>query len=64
MREPFWAGNGEYKDICFPCTREARAEFDRAVLDAYEQKMAQAQTAAQQEPPAPQQEPGQQMAAM
>lgn len=29
------AGNGEYKDICFPCTKEARAEFDSAVLDAY-----------------------------
>jgi stage V sporulation protein G len=25
------AGNGEYKDICFPCTKEARADFDKAV---------------------------------
>lgn|GEM_PF-118903 len=31
------AGNGEYHDICFPCTTEARAEFDKAVLNAYEQ---------------------------
>ena len=28
------AGNGEYKDICFSCTKEARMEFDSAVLDA------------------------------
>ena len=37
------AGNGEYKDICFPCTKEARAEFDSAVLDAYQQALVQAQ---------------------
>lgn len=57
--------NGEYKDICFPCTREAKAAFDKAVLTAYEQKMEQSQTAAAQDPPAPQeQEQGQQMAGM
>ena len=28
------AGNGEYKDICFPCTKEARAEFDSALVQA------------------------------
>ena len=58
------AGNGEYRDICFPCTKESRAEFDRAVLTAYEQKLAQSQTAARQEAPAPQQEQDQQMAGM
>lgn len=58
------AGNGEYKDICFPCTKEARTGFDLAVLTAYEQKLAQSQTAARQEAPAPQQEQGQQMAGM
>ena len=58
------AGNGEYKDICFPCTSESKAAFDKAVLDAYQQKMAQAQTdAPQQEAPAPTQEQ-QGMAAM
>ena len=31
------AGNGEYKDICFPCTKEARMEFDNAVISAYRQ---------------------------
>lgn len=53
--------NGEYKDICFPCTKEAKTAFDKAVLSAYEQTMAQSQTKAQQ---APQQEQGQQMAGM
>ena len=33
------AGNGEYKDICFPCTSESRKEFDQAVLNAYEQAL-------------------------
>ena len=27
---------GEYKDVCFPCTREFRQIFVDAVLDAYE----------------------------
>lgn len=53
--------NGEYKDICFPCTKEAKAAFDKAVLSAYEQTMAQSQTKAQE---ALQQEQGQQMAGM
>ena len=43
------AGNGEYKDICFPCTAEARKEFDQAVLSAYEQALTQSQ---KQETPA------------
>ncbi len=51
------AGNGEYKDICFPCTKEAKAEFDKAVLGAYQQTLTQGQTTAQkQESPAQQQE--------
>lgn len=37
------AGNGEYKDICFPCTAEARKEFDHAVIGAYEQALTQGQ---------------------
>ena len=43
------AGNGEYKDICFPCTKESRADFDKVVLAAYEQKMEQLQTEAPQQ---------------
>ncbi len=34
-------GNGEYRDICFPCTKEARQEFDSAVLEAYQQALTQ-----------------------
>ena len=45
----FKAGNGEYKDICFPCTAESRKEFDQAVMGAYEQALTQNQ---KQEPPA------------
>ena len=30
----------EYRDICFPCTKEFRQKFDRMVLDAYQQEMA------------------------
>lgn len=37
------AGNGEYKDICFPCTAESRKEFDKAVIDAYEHALTQGQ---------------------
>jgi stage V sporulation protein G len=55
--------NGEYKDICFPCTKEAKAEFDNAVFSAYEQTMAQSQSKSQA-PEAPKQEQGQQMAGM
>lgn len=36
-------GNGEYKDICFPCTKEAKLEFDQAVLAAYQQALTQGQ---------------------
>ena len=54
------AGNGEYKDICFPCTKEAKAEFDKAVIVAYQQALTQGQAAAQkQESPEPQQEQSQ-----
>ena len=54
------AGNGEYKDICFPCTKEAKAEFDKAVIGAYQQALTQGQAAAQkQESPEPQQEQSQ-----
>lgn len=55
--------NGEYRDICFPCTKEAKAEFDKAVLSAYEQTMAQSQSKTQTQE-APKQEQGQQMAGM
>jgi len=55
--------NGEYKDICFPCTKEAKQAFDKAVLSAYQQTMAKNQSKEQVQE-APKQEQGQQMAGM
>ena len=55
--------NGEYKDICFPCTKKAKQAFDKAVLSAYEQTMAQKQSKEQMQE-APEQERSQQMAGM
>ena len=40
-------GNGEYKDICFPCTKEARSQLNKAVLNAYQQSLAQNQSQGQ-----------------
>ena len=36
-------GEKGYHDICFPCTKEARQQFNDAVLNAYEQSLGQAQ---------------------
>jgi stage V sporulation protein G len=44
---------GEYKSICFPCTKEAKAAFDQAVLAAYRQVLLQSQTAGQSQKAAP-----------
>ena len=37
------AGNGEYKDICFPVTKEFREQLNNAVVDAYRQALTQSQ---------------------
>lgn len=37
------AGNGEYKDICFPVTKEFREQLNQAVIDAYQQALTQSQ---------------------
>jgi len=62
------AGNGEYKDICFPVTKEFREQLNNAVLDAYKQALTQGQSQNQQKaadtPPfeqAPEQDSGMQM---
>lgn len=34
---------GDYHDICFPCTAEARQRFNKTVLAAYEQSLGQTQ---------------------
>ena len=33
--------NGEYRDVCFPCTKEFKQQFDQTVLSAYQQAMGQ-----------------------
>ncbi|MDR1204922.1 MAG: SpoVG family protein [Peptococcaceae bacterium] len=47
------AGNGTYRDICFPCTTESKAAFDQAVLNAYQQALIQGQEAGQSRKAAP-----------
>lgn len=59
------AGNGEYKDICFPVTKEFREQLNNAVVDAYKQALTQSQQQkAADSPPfdqAPEQSSGLQM---
>ena len=52
---PQYKVGNEYKDICFPCTKESREQFNNAVMSAYEQTLSQKQT--QTEAPQPQQAP-------
>lgn len=49
--------NGEYKDICFPCTKEARQQFNETVLEAYEQKLQQTQSETQGKQDAQEEDP-------
>ena len=46
---PSYKVGNDYKDICFPCTSESRKEFDKAVIGAYEQALAQGQDQEQKE---------------
>ncbi len=39
------AGNGEYKDICFPVTKEFREQLNQAVIGAYNLALTQNQNA-------------------
>lgn len=50
---PRYKAGSEYHDICFPCTKEAHAEFTSAVLGAYDQALAQSQTRTQARQAAP-----------
>lgn len=68
------AGNGEYRDICFPVTKGFREQLNQAIIDAYHQAITQSQAQARQDqlkadtpaPPAqlPEQGPGMQMAGL
>lgn len=55
-----------YRDICFPYTKEARSEFDKAVIYAYRQELSQHQTVDKQEaaPSRQQEQTGPTMGAM
>ena len=59
----FKAGNGEYKDTCFPCTKESREQFNSIVLGAYEQALTLKQNGTQTRQQAPQPEQAQTMTA-
>lgn len=50
---PRYQAGGEYRDICFPCTKEAHAEFTSAVLGAYDQALTQSQSRTQTRQAAP-----------
>jgi stage V sporulation protein G len=52
---PQYKVGSEYKDICFPCTKESREQFNAAVIKAYEQTLNQKQSQAQSDEPAAQQ---------
>jgi len=65
------AGNGEYKDICFPVTKEFREQLNNAVIDAYHKALTQSQSQNRQKaadtPPfeqAPEQGSGMRMAGL
>ena len=55
---PSYKGRDGYKDICFPCTKEFRQQFQQTVLDSYQQALTQLpqrqQEAPQEAPPEPQ----------
>ncbi len=38
---PRYKSGSEYKDVCFPCTKEFHQQFHEAVLDAYQQALTQ-----------------------
>lgn len=40
---PSYKSGGEYRDICFPCTKDFLQQFHQAVPDAYQQQLAQFQ---------------------
>ena len=59
------AGNGEYRDICFPTTTEFRQQLNDTILKAYDQAIAQGQKQAAAHPfEAPEQSSGMTMGPM
>lgn len=56
---PSYKSGGEYRDVCFPTTKEFREQINAAVVGAYQQELAQltqrGQVQEPQEAPFPQQ---------
>ena len=50
---PSYKSGDQYRDVCFPCTKEFKQEFDRAVLDAYQQQLTQIQQPQEMGPAGP-----------
>lgn len=50
---PRYKTGSEYRDICFPCTKEFHQHFHQAVLDAYQQALAQLPQRQQERPEQP-----------
>ena len=40
---PSYKSGDQYRDLCFPCAKEFKQEFDRAVMDAYQLQLTQVQ---------------------
>ena len=41
---------GEYRDVCFPCTKEFKQAFDQTVLEAYQMELRQKEEPVQSGP--------------
>lgn len=50
---PDYKSGDSYKDICFPCTKEFKQEFDQTVLNAYQQELSMPQQRQQEQSAAP-----------
>lgn len=50
---PGYKTQNGYKDICFPCTKEFRAQFNDAVLNAYRRELVQVQGLQQEKSTSP-----------
>lgn len=68
---PSYRAGNEYRDICFPVTKEFREQLNNAVIDAYHQALTQSQSQDQQKSvdaspfdQAPEQHSGMQMAGL
>ena len=50
---PSYKAGDEYRDVCFPCTKEFKQEFDQTVLNAYQQELSMLQQRQQEQSAAP-----------